>query len=143
MKEFKDEEGYKRASDTYRKLQSFDSPKVIAEDICTRMIIQEYLSGVLVSEMIIRGELDGAHLNQVRKLAMAAESNGISLDYFPRNFMVTKKGIVYVGDAIYEKNDENTLASTSRLRLQWLASYPKSSGLRHAASSILMICSSV
>ncbi len=110
MKEFKDEEGYKKASDAYRKLRSFhiDSPKVIAENICMRIIIQDYLSGVLASEMIIRGEMDGAHLNQVREIAMAAESNGISLDYFPGNFMVTKRGIVYVGDIIYEKNDNNT-----------------------------------
>lgn len=110
MKEFKDVENYRRASNTYRKLRLFhiDSPKVIAEDICTRIIIQEYLSGTLASEMIIRDEMEGAHLNQVREIAMAAESNGISLDYFPGNFMITKRGIVYVGDVVYEKDDSNT-----------------------------------
>ena len=110
MKEFKDEEGYKKASDAYRKLQSFhvDIPKMITEDICAHIFIQEYISGVLASEMIIKGELESVYLNRVREIAMAAESNGISLDYFPGNFMVTKRGIVYVGDTIYEKDDGNT-----------------------------------
>lgn len=110
LKEFKDGEGYKRASSVYRKLQSFniEIPKVIAADDCMHIIIQEYLSGVLASEIIIRGEMDGTHLNQVREMAAEAERNGISLDYFPGSFLVTQKGIVYVGDIIYEKNDSNT-----------------------------------
>lgn len=110
LKEFKDGEGYKRASNAYRMLQSLhiETPKVIAEDDCTNIIIQEYLSGVMASELIIRGELDGAHINQVREIAAEAERNGISLDYFHGSFLVTQKCIVYVGDIIYEKNDSNT-----------------------------------
>lgn len=110
MKEFKNAEGYKRVSGVYRKLRSLhiEIPNVIAEDACARIIIQEYLTGVLTSELILRGEMDGACLNQVREMAAEAESNGVCLDYFPGSFLVTQKGIVYVGDAIYEKDGSNT-----------------------------------
>lgn len=114
MKEFKNVEDYIRTSDIYRKLQTLNinSPKVIARDSDKHIIIQEYIAGRDASEMIIQGEMGGVYLNQVREVAKAVESNGICLDYFPSNFIVTNKGIFYIGNVIYEKNDSNTFDTT-------------------------------
>ena len=66
-------------------------------------------------------------------------SNGWDAGGFPSYFKKRRTVFADIDSTI----PSFTTAFTSRLRLQWLTSYPNSCGSRQAISRILMICSSV
>lgn len=64
--------------------------------------MKEYTDGPTIPEVIEAGGSAEKHLPQVRALAAQAQAAGLSIDYYPANFVVQDGGLVYVD---YECNE--------------------------------------
>lgn len=81
-------------------------PKIIKVDKKQGIILKEYLEGTIASVLILRGELEGDYLEQVRDMAEKAETADWCLDYFPTNYICSGKRIYYLKNDIikYQEN---------------------------------------
>jgi len=94
----------------YERLRSAGIPvlKMICADAERGMILQEYREGDAASQWLLRGELSGAMLQQVRDMAERAETAGFCLDYFPTAFRICEHRVIYDRCEILPMEDVNT-----------------------------------
>ena len=76
-------------------------PKLIAVDPEAERLVKEYIEGPTVFEMVRDGMPVEPYLLQVREMAAQARAAGLSLDWFPTNF-VARDGMIWYVD--YECN---------------------------------------
>jgi len=70
-------------------------PKVIAIDEEKKLVLKEFIEGVPVSGLIMKGELTASVLEQARNMSKIAEEHGLCLDFFPTNFVVSNGKLYY------------------------------------------------
>ena len=77
-------------------------PEMIDVDRNEEIIVKQYIEGETVSDMLERGISAEKLLPQVREMAETAGKNGLNIDYYPTNFVVSDGMIWYVD---YECNE--------------------------------------
>ena len=77
-------------------------PEMIDVDRNEEIIVKQYIEGETVSDMLERGISAEKLLPQVREMAETARKNGLNIDYYPTNFVVSDGMIWYVD---YECNE--------------------------------------
>lgn len=71
-------------------------PEMIDVDRENERILKQFIEGYTIYEIILRGEMKSAYLEQLRdmcKLLYAADTN---IDYFPTNFVVQNEELFYI-----------------------------------------------
>lgn len=71
-------------------------PEMIDVDRENERILKQFIEGDTIYEIILRGEMKSAYLEQLRdmcKLLYAADTN---IDYFPTNFAVQNEELFYI-----------------------------------------------
>lgn len=76
-------------------------PAMIHYNIDKGYIIKEYIEGATATEKIIKNELDMDILLQLINYSRIARKNGINIDYFPNNFVISENTLYYID---YEHN---------------------------------------
>ncbi len=77
-------------------------PKMYSVDEDAEIIVKEFIDGPTVADLVSRGELDESVLAQGREMAEKAKAAGLNIDYYPTNFILDKKGLLFYID--YECN---------------------------------------
>lgn len=109
IREYKLKENFDEASKNIKLLNRMDVNVPVLEAINDEeyIIIREYIQGSSACDLLLSGQLRKVHLELIRDMAIDFEKSGLSLDYFPSNFIVNGNDIVYIGTQIFVKNDEN------------------------------------
>lgn len=109
IREYKSKERYMEEVENIRLLNKMDInvPELEAVNENEKIIIREYLPGLSVCDLLMKGELDWSHLQLIRTMALRFEDCGLSLDYFPTNFIICENDVFYTGAKVYLKNDDN------------------------------------
>ncbi len=76
-------------------------PKLIALDDQAERIVKEYIDGPTVFELVRDGISAEPYIAQARDMAAQAKAAGLSIDYFPTNFVI-RDGLIWYVD--YECN---------------------------------------
>ena len=87
----------------YRRLRhaGIRIPAMLAADLEQERIVKEYIDGPSVLELLRRGGSAEPYLEQVREMAALAGAQGLNIDYYPTNFILSG-GLLYYVD--YECN---------------------------------------
>lgn len=104
LKEFHEEAGYQECLNTHEVLEKLgvSIPKLLFVDPEKLICIEEFISGTEASDYIMKEELDGHFLEQMKSISDLCEQNGIVLNYCPTKYIIHKKKLVYTG-CEYEK----------------------------------------
>ena len=71
-------------------------PRMIDVDKKEERIIKEYIDGLMISELVEKGELNPIYIEQVLKMQELCKKQGINIDYYPTNFIVNNEKIYYI-----------------------------------------------
>lgn len=77
-------------------------PEMVDVDRDEEIIVKQYIEGETVSEILERGDSVDKYLPQIREMAELARKNGLNIDYYPTNFVVSDGKIWYID---YECNE--------------------------------------
>ncbi|MBQ1877462.1 MAG: alpha/beta fold hydrolase [Erysipelotrichaceae bacterium] len=77
-------------------------PLMIGWDRDAEIIVKQYIAGETVSEALEQGKSVEEYLPQVRQMARQAYENGLNIDYFPTNFVISDGKLWYID---YECNE--------------------------------------
>ena len=77
-------------------------PKMLDIDITNERILKEYINGPTIFELVKNDAMEDAYLDQIRQMAAKAFDAGLTIDYFPTNFVVQRGWIYYID---YECNE--------------------------------------
>lgn len=86
-------------------------PAMLDADMENERILKEYVDGDTVYELILRGEMQPAYLEQMRGMCALLYAANTNIDYFPTNFVVRGGELYYIdfecNDYMDEWNFEN------------------------------------
>ena len=110
LKEFHEEEKFKECLKTHEVLEKIgvSMPKLLAGDPEKLICIEEFVSGLPASDYIMKEELSGCYLEQIKSMSELCEENGIVLNYCPTKYIIHKKELVYTGCEYENLTAENT-----------------------------------
>ncbi len=77
-------------------------PEMVDVDRDEEIIVKQYIEGETVSEILERGDSVDKYLPQIREMAELARKNGLNIDYYPTNFVISDGKIWYID---YECNE--------------------------------------
>ena len=77
-------------------------PIMLDVDEVQERILKEYISGDTIYDLVLRDEMDGSYLDQIREMCKKLYAAHTNIDYFPTNFVVSDGRLVYVD---YECNE--------------------------------------
>lgn len=77
-------------------------PLMIDYDLEQEIIVKEYIDGKTIDQLIIDDLMKEEYLNQVKKMCQILYKKNLNIDYYPTNFVVNNKGLLYYID--YECN---------------------------------------
>ena len=77
-------------------------PKLYDVDYENEIIVKEYIDGELVSDLIQNNKLDKSYMDIIIKYALICKENGLNIDYYPTNFIISNNCMYYVD---YECNE--------------------------------------
>lgn len=88
----------------YRRLRDagIPMPELLDVDIPGERIVKEYIEGPTAYELVVRGELPGFCLDQIRAMCAKLYPVRLNIDYFPTNFVLRGEKLYYID---YECND--------------------------------------
>ncbi len=88
----------------YERLQKagIRMPLMIDCDKEAQIIVKQYIAGETVFEALEKGKSVEEYLPQVREMARQAYENGLNIDYFPTNFVISDGKLWYID---YECNE--------------------------------------
>ena len=88
----------------YKRLVSIgiSIPKLLDFDVAKEIIVKEYIEGPTVFDLVKNHRDVEQYITQVREMAELAKSNGLNIDYFPTNFVVSNHVLFYID---YECNE--------------------------------------
>lgn len=76
-------------------------PKMLAVDVENERILKEYIYGYTIFDIVERGEMKEAYIDQVKQMCALLYPAGLNIDYYPTNF-IPQDDILYYID--YECN---------------------------------------
>jgi serine/threonine protein kinase len=71
-------------------------PKLIYHNAGENYLVKEYKDGITAMELIGRNKISNSILAQLFDMSLQARNNGINIDYFPSNFIVSNDRLVYI-----------------------------------------------
>ena len=71
-------------------------PKMLDIDIPNERIIKEYVDGPTIYDLVKADAMEDIYIEQARKIATLARGQGLNVDYFPTNFVVSNGFIYYI-----------------------------------------------
>lgn len=77
-------------------------PELLEVDFAQERILKEYIAGETVFDLVLREQLQGSQLEQMRSMCKLLYQAKKNIDYFPTNFVVHNFKLYYVD---YECND--------------------------------------
>lgn len=77
-------------------------PKLIAIDKENERILKEYIEGDTIYEMVLKGQVKEAYVEQMKEMCRLLYPAKTNIDYFPTNFIVQQEKLFYID---YECND--------------------------------------
>lgn len=77
-------------------------PKILDVDVEQERILKEYISGETMYDVVLRGEVQENHLEQIREMCKLLYAANKNIDYFPTNFVLCNSNLYYVD---YECNE--------------------------------------
>lgn len=94
----------RREAEAYEQLTALGAPipELYEVNLERQYLVKAYVAGQTAAAAIAGGEMPGAVIGQLFAVADQLETNGINIDYFPTNFIVTPgQALVYID---YEVN---------------------------------------
>ncbi|WP_018249550.1 protein kinase family protein [Orenia marismortui] len=87
----------------YKRLKNLiKMPQLIEYNLEEEYLIKEYIDGPIVAELIAKKQLSEAMVERIFKIFKIMKEAKMNIDYFPTNFVVSNKELIYVD---YEFND--------------------------------------
>lgn len=110
IREFETKEGFEACIDAHERLSriGIKVPELIACADDYNICVEKYVTGTPIPELIMRGDLPEKFLVQIKDMAEKCESREIVLDYYPTNYIVCGKTLVYTGCKYYERTENNS-----------------------------------
>jgi hypothetical protein len=95
-----DGDGYGIALESRKKLSKFGIPitKLVASDPLERAIVYDMPDGENVLSVLAKGPLEEKYFEEIYRLYRFARFSKIALSWHPENFIMGKKGLVYLGE---------------------------------------------
>lgn len=120
LKEFHEEEKYQEYLKKHEVLEGIgvNIPELLAGDSEKMICIEPFISGLEASDYIMKEELSGCFLEQMKSMSELCEQNGIVLNYCPTKYIVHNKKLVYTGCEYERLSAENTFEKKGLL--YWL-----------------------
>ena len=82
----------------YYKLRKFGFPvpRLVEFNVEKNYLIKEFIDGETAIDLIAKNEITESIISQLFDLAKRAELNGINIDYFPSNFVISMDKLYYI-----------------------------------------------
>jgi tRNA A-37 threonylcarbamoyl transferase component Bud32 len=92
----------------YKTLFDIGIPMPRLIDYCQekQVLIKEYIAGDTLAELVIKNEIETAHILQIFEMCKRLYPNHLNIDYFPTNFMEHQGGLCYVDYECSPYSDE-------------------------------------
>ncbi len=86
-------------------------PLLIEYNWSEKYLVKEYVEGQIASCFIAQDVVTLNTFSQLFELARKARLNGLNLDYFPSNFIIAKKGLIYIDYELNQYSSEWNLSN--------------------------------